>query len=390
MRRSHTPLKVSGATNRVRITLKGFEDVAEYKVVPSHLAAAAEVLEEHFEEVLAVYEEQLLDMGNTLVAEAEAHEQLRVQAHHVLKEVTERLGRVETPSSIQQRENQLPTNFETPKARRNLHVRESLEAGVALSKAALSVVVDNLPQSLASGRGTAMIASAIQTSVMEHITRGVAAYTDFLLGKVHEAHLDERRRISRELHDEVAHSIMVAFRSLELCEVYRATAPSKAPSKLEVAKNTVQEALEHTRNLSRELRNFSMTEGLEIALSDLLYASVSQGVRTSVSVEGDELLLTSQVRGELFLILREGIRNALAHSRASTIAIEVDINKNRTRSTIEDNGRGFELSKEAAQPSGAGLTSIIERTSLLGGTLTLTSEPGEGTKIEIFVPLSGS
>src|SRR5215216_7157365 len=307
MRRSHTTLRVSGATNRVGITLKGFEDVAEYKVVPNHLAAAAEVLEEHFEEVLAVYEEQLLDMGNTLVAEAEAHEQLRVQAHCVLKEVTERLGRVETPSSIQQRENQqrknqLPTNFETPKARRNLHVRESLEVGVALSRAALSVVVDNLPQSLASGRGTAMIASAIQTSVMEHITRGVVAYTDFLLGKVHEAHLDERRRISRELHDEVAHSIMVAFRSLELCEVYRATAPSKAPSKLEVAKSTVQEALELTRNLSRELRNFSMTEGLEIALSDLLYASVSQGVRASVSVEGDELLLTSQVRGELFLI----------------------------------------------------------------------------------------
>src|SRR5918993_2249973 len=243
--------------------LKGFEQVVEYEVVSSHLAAAAEVLEERFEEVLAVYEEQLLGMENTLVAEAETHEQLRVQAHCVLKGVTERLGRVEAPSGTQQRERQSPKTLGTPKARRDLHARESLEVGVALSNAALSVVVDNLPESLASGPGTAIIASAIQTSVMEHVARGVVAYTDFLLGKVHEAHLDERRRISRELHDEVAHSIMVAFRSLELCEVYRATAPSKAPSKLEVAKRTVQDALERTRNLSRELRNFSMTEGLE-------------------------------------------------------------------------------------------------------------------------------
>ena len=247
-----------------------------------------------------------------------------------------------------------------------------------------------MPQSLTSGRETATIASAIQTSVMEHVAGGVVAYTDFLLGKVHEAHVDERRRISRELHDEVAHSIMVAFRSLELYELYRATAPSKASPKLEVAKRTVQEALERTRNLSRELRNFSMTEGLEVALSTLLCTSVSQDVRASISVEGDELLLTPQVRGELFLILREGIRNAVTHSRASTIAIEVDIKKNWARSTIEDNGRGFEPAKEAARPNGAGLASIRERTSLLGGTLNLRSEPGKGTKVEILLPLARS
>jgi len=365
--------------------------VIEYEVLASHLAAAAEVLEERFEEVLEVYEEQLLRMGSTLVAEAEAYEQLRVHAYCVLKEVTKRLGRVEAPSGMQQqRGNQLPETIGAFMACRDLQARESLEVGVALSNAALSVVTDNLSQSLTSGKGTATIASAIQTSVMEHVAGGVVAYTNFLLGKVHEAHVDERRRISRELHDEVAHSIIVAFRSLELYELYRATAPSKAPPKLEVAKRTVQEALERTRNLSRELRNFPVTEGLEMALSDLLCTSISQGVQASISVEGDELLLSSQVRGELFLILREGIRNAVTHSRASTIAIEVDINKNWARSTIEDNGRGFEPAKEAAQPNGAGLASIRERTSLLGGTLNLTSEPDKGTKIEIFLPLARS
>ena len=365
--------------------------MVEHEVLASHLDAAAEVLEEHFEEVLELYEEQLLAMGSTLVAEAQTHGQLRVQARCVLQEVMKRLGRVEAPSGIQQqRANQLPETLEEFMACRDLQAREFLEVGVALSNAALSVVVDNLPQSLSSSRGTATIASAIQASVMEHVARRVVAYTDFLLGKVHEAHVDERRRISRELHDEVAHSIMVVFRSLELYDLYRATAPSKAPPKLEVAKRTVQEVLERTRNLSRELRNYSMTEGLEAALSNLLCTSVSQDVRASISVEGDELLLTSQVRGELFLILREGIRNAVRHSRASTIAVEVDINKNWARSTVEDNGRGFESRKEAAQPNGAGLASIRERTSLLGGTLNLRSEPGKGTKIEILLPLARS
>jgi signal transduction histidine kinase len=364
--------------------------VIGYDVLASHLDAAAEVLEERFEEVLEVYEEQLLTMGSTLVAEAETHQQLRLQAHCVLKEVIKRLGTSRTPSGTQQWGNRLPETLEVPKARSDLQAREALEVGMALSNAALSVVIDNLPQSLTSGRGTATIASAIQTSVMEHVARGVVAYTDFLLGKVHEAHVDERRRISRELHDEVAHSIMVVFRSLELYDLYRVTAPSKAPPKLEVAKRTVQEVLERTRTLSRALRNFSMTEGLEIALSDLLRTSVSQDVRTSVSVEGDELLLTPQVRGELFLILREGIRNAVRHSRASMVAVKVNINKNWARSTIEDNGRGFEPRKEAAQPNGAGLASIRERTSLLGGTLNLRSEPGKGTKIEILLPLARS
>src|SRR5215212_10712889 len=117
-----------------------------YDVLASHLDTAAEVLEEHFEEVLEVYEEQLLIMGSTLVAEAETHEQLRLQAHCVLKEVIKRLGTSRTPSGTQQWGNQLPETLGASKARSDLQARESLEFGMALSNAALSVVIDNLPQ----------------------------------------------------------------------------------------------------------------------------------------------------------------------------------------------------------------------------------------------------
>jgi signal transduction histidine kinase len=276
------------------------------------------------------------------------------------------------------------------KARGNVHAFHSLRAVVAFSEAALSVLVNDLPPSPTSRSEVAAVALAIQKSFMERVTRAALAYANYLLEKVHESHSDERRRISRELHDRVAHSIMVAFRSMELYEMYSTKDPSKAQAKLKVAKSMTQEALDMTRSLSRELRSTPAEEGLEVALSELLSISVPQNIRSWVSVEGDESLITPQVRDELFLILREGIRNAVTHSQASTIAVEVDIAENRVKAAVEDDGRGFEPGEEAAGAGGTGLTSMKERTSLLGGTLTLMSEPGKGTRIEIFLPLPRS
>lgn len=270
----------------------------------------------------------------------------------------------------------------------NVHASESLRTITALSEAALSIVVANLPPSSTSRTQVATVAMTLQKSIMERAAREGVAYANFLLKKAHESHADERRRISRELHDRVAHYIMVAFRSLELYEIYGTRDAPEAPAKLELAKSSIQEALEVTRGLSRELRNTSAEEGLEEALSKLLSTSVPENIRSWISVKGSESLVTPHVRDELFLILREGIRNAAMHSRTTTIAIEVDINENRIRSTVKDNGRGFEPKKEAAQSGGVGLTSMRERSSLLGGTLDLTSEPGKGTKIEIFLPLT--
>jgi signal transduction histidine kinase len=222
---------------------------------------------------------------------------------------------------------------------------------------------------------------------MERVMRAAMAYANYLLEKAHVSHADERRRISRELHDRVAHSIIVAFRSLELYEVYEGKDPSKAQDKLELAKSTTQEALELTRSLSRELRSTSAEEGLEAALSELLSISLPREIQSRVSVEGDESLVVPQVRDELFLILREGIRNAVTHSRASTITVEVDIAENQVKAAVEDDGRGFVPGEEEPRVGGTGLASMKERTSLLGGTLALASEPGKGTRIEICLPL---
>jgi signal transduction histidine kinase len=361
----------------------------EQELVPCHLRAAVEVLETRFEEIFAAYEEGLLAIESPLVAQAETREQLRTQARSILGEVASNLRGGEVPSGTQQNKDQLSEAIGVSRARGNVHASESLRAVAALSEAALSVVLENLPPSSSSRSEVAAVALAIQKNIMERVARAALAYTDYLLEKAHESHADERRRISRELHDRVAHSMMVAFRSLELYEVYEGKNPSKAQAKLELAKSTTQEALELTRCLSRELRSTSAEEGLEVALLELVSVCVPQEIEAWVSVEGDELLITPQVvRDELFLILREGIRNAVTHSRASAITVEVDITENRVKATVEDNGRGFVPREKEPRVGGTGLASMKERTSLLGGTLALAPRLSKGTRIEIFLPLS--
>ncbi|MBV9453201.1 MAG: sensor histidine kinase [Rubrobacter sp.] len=359
-----------------------------HETFTGHLDMVADLLEARLEEVIAIYEERLRAIRSPLISETETREQVMAQARSVLKEVTGTLRGRGMSSDMQQGAAYLSENIGVSRASGSVHAFHSLRAVVAFSEATLAVLVDNLPPSPTSRSEVAAVALTIQNSFMERVMRAAMAYANYLLEKAHASHADERRRISRELHDRVAHSIMVAFRSLELHEVYEGKDPAKAQAKLELAKSTTQEALELTRSLSRELRSTSAGEGLEIALSELLSISVPWEIQSRVSVEGDESLLMPQVRDELFLTLREGIRNAVTHSKASTIIVEVDIAENQVKAAVEDDGSGFILGrKEPRTTGGTGLASMKERTALLGGTLSLTSEPGAGTRIEICLPL---
>jgi signal transduction histidine kinase len=361
--------------------------VIGHEILPGHLSIAADIFEARFEEVIATYEERLRTIGSPLISETETREQVMAQARSVLKEVTTALRGREMPSDMQQSAAHLSENIGVSRAGGSVHAFHSLRAVVAFSEAALSVLVDNLPSSPTSRSEVAAVALTIQNSFMERVMGAAMAYANYLLERAHLSHADERRRISRELHDRVAHSIMVAFRSLELYEVYEGKDPSNARAKLELAKSTTQEALELTRSLSRELRSTSAEEGLEVALSDLLSISVPREIQSRVSIEGDDSLVAPQVRDQLFLILREGIRNAVTHSKASMINIEVDIAENQVKAAVEDDGQGFQPGERAPQYGGTGLASMKERTSLLGGALTLASRLGKGTRIEIFLPL---
>lgn len=358
----------------------------EHDSPPGHLIRAASVLETHVEEILEAYERRLEIMRSPLISSPEARAQLRAQALSVLREVASAL-RGESPFVNAFDADSLSQDIGISRAREGVHAIESLKAVIALSEAALLAVADDLPHSRTSAKVVAAIALVIQATIMERVTKASLSYGNFLLGKLHESHADERRRIGRELHDRVAHSIMVVFRSLELYEVYKDKEPPKAQTKLELAKKTAQDALDLTRRLSRELRISSAEEGLEVALSDLLRAIVPPNIGSWVSAKGDESLIAPEVRDELFLILREAIRNAVAHSGAESIKVETRTTESRFEASVEDDGHGFEAEKATALEESTGLSSMRERVTILGGTLDIASAFGKGTRIEICVPL---
>lgn len=349
---------------------------------------AADIIELRFEEIFKGYERRLRDAQSVLVDDKTSYEELKVQARSILDDVASDL-RQEKSSGVPQERPDPSAEIGISRALSGVHPSESLRAVTALTEATLSQVIEELPPSKTSRTEVAEVALTLQRHIMERVARASVTYGTYLLGRLQEAHTDERRRIARELHDRVAHSIMVSFRSLELYELYEKQDASRAREKFALAKKTAQEALKTTRTLSFELRHSVAEEGLEVALSEYLREVVPSELEAEVAVEGAESHVPSQVRDEVFLILREAIRNAVAHSESEKLGVWLNITPNWIRATVKDEGGGFDPEKVAASSQGTGLKSMEERTKLLGGDLDLVSIIGDGTKVAISVPLPG-
>jgi len=214
-----------------------------------------------------------------------------------------------------------------------------------------------------------------------------------LLGKAQKrTRAHERRRIGRELHDRVAHTMGVVHQSLLLYEAYRQQDPQKAQEKLELAKRMSSEAMKDTRDLSQALSLYEHEEEeleLEAALSEVLRDVVPPEMESKLSVVGDEDTVSVEVREQLFLVLREAVRNTVSHSGASRLSVEVRTDEERIVGVVEDDGRGFER-KSSERAEAGGLAYMAERASLLGGSCAIESAPGEGTRVETSFPFNGT
>ena len=195
----------------------------------------------------------------------------------------------------------------------------------------------------------------------------------------------ERKRISRELHDRVAHSMGVAHQSLQLYEALAEKDHVRADSKLHTAKEMMKTALEQTRNLSMELRRSETENGLILALQDLLEVAVPDGVSAELSTSGAESRLSDHQRGQLYLILREAVRNAIRHSGCRCLTVGLHITSEEVSGYVEDDGSGFEGNGETQ--GGLGLRSIRERAALLEGTAEVYSSQKGGAGVQVCLPL---
>jgi len=211
----------------------------------------------------------------------------------------------------------------------------------------------------------------------------------FLAQELEErAKAEERKRISRDLHDRVAHDLGVAHQSIQLYGPLNRQDLKKAAQKLALADEAILRAMQAVRDLSKSLHETELVDGLEEPLSQVLKEVLPSEMRHRLQVQGDEEHLTPGTCDEIYLAVREAIRNAAVHSGASRLVVEVKVTPDELLAIVEDDGRGFDP-EEAKQRDGSGIRFMEERAELVGGTCSIYGSPDSGTRVEIHVPLKG-
>ena len=265
--------------------------------------------------------------------------------------------------------------------------RESMEAASVFFRTVMAVTADYLIDQPRASQLLAVVAAALEYTITARVQCCVAGYTSYLLNKVHEAQVNERHRIARELHDRIGRSINVTHRQLELFTLYSPIDPMKADQKFKTAQEAVQELMKDLRAVTSDLYSTEPLKSLNTALLNYVESVDAHGVSVELRVNGDESWISPETLDEAFLILREAAHNALQHADPSTLIINVDITPEEIRAFVEDDGRGFDPSKPPTS-GGVGVVAMRERAQLLGGTLNIHSQIGLGTHLDFAVPLS--
>lgn len=212
-----------------------------------------------------------------------------------------------------------------------------------------------------------------------------------LLNRVITAQEDERRRISRELHDEAGQALTgltVGLRTLMLEH------PEAAPQAEEL-RQLAHKTLEGLRRLSRELRPASLDD---LGLADALrhYAldyGAQHHVHVDLQVVGDaSVRVPGVVETCVYRIAQEALTNAARHARAEHVSLVLTFRPEVVSLIVEDDGVGFEPDEVVGRVSpdgrGLGLFGMQERATLVGGTVLIESSPGNGTSVFVKCPIT--
>jgi signal transduction histidine kinase len=196
----------------------------------------------------------------------------------------------------------------------------------------------------------------------------------------------ERERLARELHDSVTQSLYSLTLLAEASQrVLSSGDPERAEEYTGRLGEIAQQALKEMRLLVYQLRPLVLKrEGLVGALQQRLDAVEKRaGVDARLLVEGP-LELPAAVEEGLYRIAQEALNNALKHAAPRTVTLWIDVTERGVGLEVEDDGAGFDPG--AVEGSGGmGLTSMRERAERLGGSLSVRSAPGQGTKVRVDV-----
>jgi signal transduction histidine kinase len=207
-----------------------------------------------------------------------------------------------------------------------------------------------------------------------------------LSARLVEAQEQERRAISRELHDEVGQSLNALLVDLGNLRAITSPEDEEARQLLEMAKSLADQSVKALRNMALLLRP-SMLDDLGL-LPALHWQAreVSRRTGMRIDVDADEAVdgLPEEHRTCIYRVVQEALHNSSRHAGAKTVRISIRQGAGKIVLSVRDDGRGF----DAVHVRGLGLIGMEERVKYLGGTFRVHSRAGEGTVLTIDLPVA--
>jgi signal transduction histidine kinase/ligand-binding sensor domain-containing protein len=220
------------------------------------------------------------------------------------------------------------------------------------------------------------------------VARGIAHDFDLRL----DARVHERTRIARELHDTLLQSFQGLMLRFQSARNLLPAHPADAVEALDGALDRADQAIVEGRDAIQNLRSSTtvsneLAEAITSLVEELTNGPEKRSATFRMSVEGSPRDLNPIVRHDIYLIAREALCNAIRHAQASHMEAEVAYGARELRVRIRDNGRGIDPQHlNAGRARHWGLTNMRERAQQIGAELSLWSEVGAGTEVELRIP----
>ncbi|MBI1805218.1 MAG: PAS domain S-box protein [Ignavibacteriae bacterium] len=207
---------------------------------------------------------------------------------------------------------------------------------------------------------------------------------------VQRAHEEERQRLSRDLHDDLGQ--VVTLVRIDLERAMSAEHEEKRKELINHALNAAQGVLARIHEIAVLLRppiidDFGLKEAIETYLEDF---ESKTGIATESSVRIGTENIPKEISTGIYRILQEALTNVSKHSGATSVHIQLESTNNCVKLSVEDEGCGFTYATSPKKRKPLGLLGMKERAELMGGTFTLETSRGQGTKIHIVVPIRNS
>ncbi|AWT44535.1 MULTISPECIES: sensor histidine kinase [Streptomyces] len=336
------------------------------------------------EAVIAAYAAGLREADSALVRNDRIWNSARDQARDILTECLAALHGEQVQVAMEAELTSMALGMR--RAFEQIPPIDSLFAAHVLFEVGTDALVEEA-RAFPAGTGMSRLTRAVRmlhSSISTRVRAAAIGYEASTLRGVGAANTARRDQLARDIHDHIGSSLALALRCLDLYEADLAAGGS-AQSRIADARQALRDTFRFTRSLVSGLRSYELRDSLQAEINSYTQAA-TDGAQVVVGINGDEAWLPADRREEIFLVVRECLRNAFTHAAASRIDVDVTIAPDCVACTVEDDGRGFDPAAPATGRSG-GMSSMRERVTGLGGTLRVASYPGIGTRVHFQVPL---